>query len=185
MERKTIFLDIDGCMNSGKSCSFFHIKYGGNGYGGFFDSSKVEPTERNVLWDPDCVNNLRKIIDATNAKIVISSTWRISHSVEAFIKMFEVYGWKNAPIIGKTAQAHELAQEGLVPYQKFSDYSYPCRGYEILFWLKTNPHGNYVIIDDSTDMLPEQKKKNFVKTNPTVGLTEKDAEIAIEILNRE
>lgn len=183
--KKTIcFCDVDGVLNSEKSCSFFHKKYGKNGYGGgFFDSSREAPTEENVQWDIECVNNLKKIIDYTNAKIVISSTWRRSHSVEAFIKMFEVYGWVNAPIIDLTPKDEDLSQENLIPFRKMSDYSYPTRGYEIEFWLKCNPCDNYVILDDSSDMTDEQKASHFVRTNPGIGLTEEDADLAIQILS--
>jgi hypothetical protein len=59
-----------------------------------------------------------------------------------------------------------------------------CRGHEIKYWLtKNNFKGNYVIIDDAEKMLPEQKPF-FVLTNTKIGLTFKDAEKAISILNR-
>ena len=59
-----------------------------------------------------------------------------------------------------------------------------CRGMEIAHWIKHNNfNGNYVIIDDIKDMLKEQEQF-FVVTNGFVGLTFKDADKAIEILNR-
>jgi hypothetical protein len=60
-----------------------------------------------------------------------------------------------------------------------------CRGYEIKEWLLA--HGKtvsqYAILDDEQEMLPDQQS-HFVQTNPTVGITEEDAEKAIAILNR-
>jgi len=53
---KVIFLDIDGVLNV--------IPQGHDKYGGIFH--------------PEFVENLRTIIEATDAKIVISSTWRMS-----------------------------------------------------------------------------------------------------------
>ena len=40
----------------------------------------------------------------------------------------------------------------------------------------------YVILDDLKDVLPEQED-HFIRIDPIVGITEKDAERAIEILN--
>lgn len=40
----------------------------------------------------------------------------------------------------------------------------------------------YVIMDDLKDVLPEQED-HFIRINPIVGITEEDAERAIEILN--
>jgi len=40
----------------------------------------------------------------------------------------------------------------------------------------------YVIMDDLKDVLPEQED-HFIRINPIAGITEEDAERAIEILN--
>ena len=40
----------------------------------------------------------------------------------------------------------------------------------------------YVILDDLKDVLPEEED-HFIRIDPIVGITEKDAERAIEILN--
>lgn len=164
---KVIFLDCDGVMNSEETC-FYYITEGinSNGYGGFF-MPPVEPTYENVLWGQDLVDNLKRIVDETDAKIVISSTWRMGHNVQSFIKMFKVYGWDNAPVIGLTPVRHTK------------------RGFEIKEFLEKNPHvTKYVILDDDTDMLKEQIKY-FVNTSPYKGLTSKDADKAIQILNGE
>ena len=58
-----------------------------------------------------------------------------------------------------------------------------CRGYEIKEWLdKHTDIMNYVIIDDDSDMLKEQKK-HFIRTSELTGLTSKLTEKAIKILN--
>ena len=41
----------------------------------------------------------------------------------------------------------------------------------------------YVILDDLNDVLPEQED-HFIRINPIVGITEKDAEKAVEIINQ-
>jgi hypothetical protein len=67
------------------------------------------------------------------------------------------------------------------------------RGEEIEYWLQENWVDRYCIIDDDSDMLPEQMPY-FVKTSDNIdhedcidigyGLTKKCAEKVIEILNR-
>ena len=49
--------------------------------------------------------------------------------------------------------------------------------------IKSHFKGNYVIIDDTRDMLKEQEPF-FVNTNDFVGLTMRDADKAIKILNK-
>lgn len=167
MKTKCIFLDIDGILNSIETCHYFYELSGGkNGYGGLFHPPTI-PTLENILWGQKLVDNLKKIVDATDAKIVISSTWRMGHPWPTFIDMFKLYGWKDAPVIGATPIRHVK------------------RGYEIKEYLDNHREvTNYVILDDSTDMLPEQMD-NFVNTDENIGLSEKDADDAIKILNGE
>lgn len=64
------------------------------------------------------------------------------------------------------------------------------RGNEILQWMVDNEYRigypfnfkSYVILDDDSGMLLSQKD-NFIHVDRRVGLTEKDVERAIEILN--
>ncbi len=44
---------------------------------------------------------------------------------------------------------------------------------------------DYVIIDDDSDMTPDQLEKHFVKTDNRKGITWKDAKKAVKILNGE
>jgi thiol-disulfide isomerase/thioredoxin len=63
---KVIFLDIDGVLNSHEYWVSERYKtYNGN----------IE-THPNYEISPDLVDTLNKIIEATKAKIVVSSTWR-------------------------------------------------------------------------------------------------------------
>ena len=48
--------------------------------------------------------------------------------------------------------------------------------------LKKNEIESFVILDDDSDMLPEQMS-NFILVDRQVGLTDKDVFTAIEILN--
>jgi len=166
MSDRIIFLDVDGVLNSDQVC--FEIRMNDinqNGYGGFFGGT-VTPTHALVCWGQELVDNLREIVEKTNAQIVISSTWRITHPVKQFIEMFKIYGWDNAPVIDKT---EHLGTQ---------------RGYEISKWLERHSEvKQYVILDDNSDMLKEQKD-NFVQTDEKVGLSKQDVLKAIAILEK-
>ena len=162
---KVIFLDIDGVLNSTKSCEFYEKKYGGNGYGGLFPKDR-EPTLKEVLWDEDCVRWLHKIVLETGANIVISSTWRHFYSIELFHAMFKLYQVSDLNIIGKT-----------------SSIGFKKRGEEIQAFIDQHQITSYVILDDCDNMLTSQQT-NFVKTDFNVGLTEKDCLKAVGILGK-
>jgi hypothetical protein len=152
---KIIFLDIDGVLNV--------IPKDFDKYGGTFH--------------PEFVENLKYIIDKTDAKIVISSSWRSA----GLIEMQNM--WKDRNLPGEVV--------GITPYLKGG--ARVIRGHEIQAWLDMHKMGthSYVIIDDDTDMLDSQLK-NFVQTSENsdhpdcidigYGLTRQCANKAICIL---
>lgn len=162
---KVIFLDIDGVLNSVKTSQEWRNRTGKQGYGGYFREGDV-CTDEHIKWGIDLVFNLRMIVEETGSLIVISSTWRNDFSLNKFKEMFAVYGWNQAPIMAKT------------PY-----FSYKHRGREIKKWLEDNQVDAYVILDDETDILEEQFQF-WVNTDPKIGLSNEDVELAINVLNR-
>lgn len=149
---KIIFLDIDGVLNV--YCE------GRDEYGCTFHKHFED--------------NLRWIIEQTNAKIVISSTWRMD-GLEVIKEM-----WNKRNLAGEIID--------VTPVIDICN-----RGQEIQYWLDRNNVSNYVIIDDDTDMLDSQMN-NFVRTSKNedhpdcvdigYGLTRKCAEKAIKILKQ-
>jgi hypothetical protein len=163
---KVIFLDIDGVLN---------VMY-------------PERDEYGSIFHPHLVDNLKMIIDATGAKLVISSSWR--HSGEIIMK--EMWKFRNLPgeVIGITPWFIDDEPRD----EKLSFKEEAERGREIDAYMKDHPEiTNYVIIDDDDDTLPSQES-NFVKTSENhdhedkvdygYGLTKKCSELAIAILNR-
>jgi HAD domain in Swiss Army Knife RNA repair proteins len=148
---KVIFLDIDGVLNV--------IPQGRDQFG--------------AIFHPHFVDNLRCIIEQTDAKIVISSTWRHSG-----LKVMQLM-WEMRDLPGEVID--------ITPSLNTN------RGEEIEYWLQENWTDRYCIIDDDDDMLPEQMPF-FVKTSDNFdhedkidigyGLTRKCSERAIEILNK-
>lgn len=155
---KIIFLDIDGVLNSDSILSEYIPEIDGEYY----------------PYQPHLVDNLNKIISATGAKIVVSSTWRLGESTEKLQYLLTHMGAKGE-VIGKT--------------ESYSN-RFIVRGNEILKWIMDNQNllgchyydfEEYVIIDDDSDMLYDQRN-NFVHTNGREGLTDEDVIKAIEIL---
>jgi hypothetical protein len=171
-KRKIIFLDIDGVLNHEQ---WFWWRYYNAKNGNNLKDLYIEQGYSNresfllTMIDERSVANLNYIIKETGADIVLSSTWR-----------------SNNPDNNKETNK-VLNAKGLV--KEFFDVTPYCgmrRGIEIAQWLNAQDDAdiiNYVIIDDDSDMLDNQKD-NFVNTDAFVGLTWFDAEKAIEILNK-
>src|ERR1700749_3813508 len=156
--KRIIFLDVDGVLNSEETVDYY------GHYGGWFGEND-EIDEVKVAWGQQLVDNLKYIVEQTNAEIVVSSTWRVHFSLQKFSDMFKIYGWENVPLIGKT---ESLAAS---------------RGVEINQWLNANEGEieSYVILDDNDWFLTEQQS-SFIKTSIFHGLSFKDAAKAVEIL---
>ena len=129
---------------------------------------------------------LEMILEKTNAKIVVSSNWR-RDTLQSTIKYLNRCGFRFCnKIVGITSNiiCHYTEENG---YLSFS------RGAEIKQWIISNvgedwkqkiSNGkwNYVILDDGSDMLAEQKN-NFIQTDSFEGLTIEHVNKAIEILH--
>lgn len=153
MNSSIIFLDFDGVLNTEQ----YHTRLVVDG----------KPTKDawGPLFDPHAVENLRKIIESTDAEIVISSSWRYIHRLGSLRMMWEI---RNLP-----GEILDTLPCGAV---------YISRGEEIECWLNQHGQPKYVIIDDLNDFYPLQHDR-YVETNPIVGITGADAARAIEILN--
>lgn len=163
---KIIFLDIDGVLNSDNWFQTLEDR-----------GESLESLESD--FDPEAVKNLQHIIDKTGAKIVLSSCWRLTKTVEELQKLFNKIGLI-CDVIGKTERLK-------------GNFDIP-RGSEIRKYLRDNFHfppydfqetklENYIIIDDDSDMLLEQKD-NFVQTSWREGLTRDKAIECLTILNK-
>lgn len=152
---KVIFLDFDGVLN-------IPPYIGRDKFGHVFNN--------------DCINNLAAIIKQTNAKIVISSTWRMN----GIDVMKDMWKERNLPgeVIGCTPRMYVKCNtdSGLI-------LEHSTRGSEIKEYTENNDIDNYCIIDDDSDMLPEQIKY-FIKCNFKTGLTKVLANKVIDILNK-
>lgn len=163
-----IFLDIDGVLNA--ECDF-----GGHGK----PNPYVVANGGTRFWGicNTHVRHLKKIVDATGAKIVLVSSWKQSY--EDYINN----GYTNR--VGKYLY-NKLRKQGLEIYDttlRYNSYGY-CRGFEIESWLKDHENiDGWVVLDDEIFRdYTEEIKKHLIFTSQEDGLTEACADNAISIL---
>jgi len=139
---KIVFLDIDGVLNNSRMTDSI-----GEGLD---------------VVSKSAVDIFNEFTDETDAKIVISSTWRHvkGRTHEGLVVLLQSLGL-TGDIIGQTPVLRER---------------HSLRGNEIYGWLKENgalvggDFNSYVIIDDDSDMLLWQAR-NFVSVDNYTGIT--------------
>lgn len=142
MKNIIIFLDFDGVVNNKKFL--------------------LENPDKEI--NPTCVQLLNKLIKDTNASVVISSAWRIGHSLVWLQTTLEKVGFEYPErIIGATI-SNSKGQ----------------RGDEIDMWLRQLHIDAFVILDDDDDMSVVQDK--LVQTSFETGLLEEHVEAAKKII---
>ena len=150
---KIIFLDFDGVLNTEHYQGL--LQYQG----------KPWQDEYGAFFDPKAVKQLKRIIDATDADIVVESSWKYL-GLDAMKELWKV---RNLPgtIIDITPSL--LGKN---------------KGVEIASWLSEYAKQDirYVIIDDEYVILDSQLP-HFILTNPYEGITEEQANRAISMLN--
>lgn len=138
---KVIFLDIDGVLNFQRM------------------SKKDTIGDELEIVSKKCVGYLNQLVSETDAKIVISSTWRKRGNAPELLKSYGV----NADIIDVTPVLSG---------------NYIFRGNEIYAWMCANSKliGNqhdfkrYIILDDDSDMLLWQYH-HYINVDNCTGLT--------------
>lgn len=153
---KVIFLDIDGVLNSMQ-------------YWESIQDKEENLTEMESELDPQCLRNLKQIVDETKAKIVITSTWKRINKINRFKKY--------------------VPQYGLYVYDQT-----PChpdggghRGDEIRQYLQEhkNEIEKFILLDDEEFPDFNELTNYLVKTNFFAnGLGKKHVEQAIQMLGR-
>jgi hypothetical protein len=184
---KVIFLDIDGVMNShifyqrkhkrrwlkpitwwyelkhgirkllrikpkGVSLADYKIPDSHYTFEYQFNRLKEETCQEKWGWLSEWCNN-------TNTKICVSSTWKHHFGIKGYTSTpekwedaFQLLGFNPGTYVGITGDRRML------------------RGEEIKDWLDNHPEvEDYVILDDDSDMLPEQFVK-FHHSDPWFGL---------------
>jgi hypothetical protein len=157
-----LFLDIDGVLNTGHYSDYL------------IENGLCETNADGYLFDPEAVQNLEHIIDATDAKIIITSTWRFDSDMQAL--------WHNrnlaGDVIGVTPTIQKEKAIGKIKIW------YGHRGMEVDKWLQDNATApyKYAILDDEDDYL-ETQSNHLVLTDPMTGITKEVADKVISLLD--
>jgi hypothetical protein len=153
---KIIFLDFDGVMDT---AYYDHV---------LSKEGKPGCDEYGCIFDPNCVKNLKHIIDETGADIVVTSSWKYLMSYQDFLEMWEA---RNLPGF--------VTDVTPVPVERRN------RGDEIDAWLEEcRTECQYVIIDDlEANNFNEHQIPRLLVVNPFFGIDEDIAERAIAMLN--
>ena len=148
---KIVFLDIDGVLNSEE----------------WADKCFNKLVSDDICYsdvDPDAINRLIKFLDGTNAKIVLSSSWR-SLNIQSTILEFSTFNHellKNLIpyIIGVTPRFYRSMKRGNATkywMNKLSiDYCALVKHGCLLENVEISKNYRYVIVDDDSDMLEGQ-----------------------------
>ena len=122
----------------------------------------VRVYREDLLYEPS-LEQLRRIVQSTGALIVVSSAWRqiptcYSH-LQEWLQRYGMEIFDKTPYVGGE------------------------RGNDITAWFQRNPgEWQYAILDDENDM--GEHLTHLVLTDFDTGLTEKEADQCIELLNR-
>lgn len=182
MTKPIVFLDIDGVLN-----------------GHDFNDGAGSNTIR-----PSCIAALNYIIAKADPQIVLSSAWRYmiltKHlTLTGFEYLLRTHGACGivGNLIGTTCADEECVHclhRGKIGKGKYDDEGQPkcrkcgqssCRAFQVDHWLIRNQpwQKRWVVIDDG-DYRFREIGHPFVQTDPSVGLTMKDARKAVKFCVR-
>lgn len=160
---KILFLDVDGVLNDYEVCK------------------KATWEDDRTFFAKKYVDRVNRILEATDAMLVISSSWRIRYDTIDDLKLaFRKFGFDMDRVIDKTPSRYEG--------HRFSEDT--IRGLEIQRWLSENAEKydveSIVILDDDQDMF--HLNHRLVRTvgfqvDKDGGISEEQVAKAIEILN--
>lgn len=147
---KYIFLDFDGVLNTEQYQAELAI------------AGKETKDKYGPLFDPRAVAQLKRLIDATGARIVISSSWRFIHDDDMLDAM-----WQERELPGEIEYI-------LIPEKEKN---------EAISDMVLTKYTPYVILDDEQDF-DDEHKQYLLQISPVTGLSKSDVDKAIVILNR-
>jgi len=164
---KILFLDVDGVLNCSHTFQRRHNAL-------LITNTAVKREE--FAWplghlDEELIPRLNDIVEQTDCKIVISSSWRISTEFPYFKGWLVYRGFKYPDaIIDKTPNLPMLDN---------------CRGEEIKTWLVKHPEvTQYAILDDDICDIQPVHPNNYVNTDGKEGLTNEKVKETINLLNK-
>ena len=172
-----LFLNIDGVLNSHKMQVLYHtlphslVKK--DCWGSWLSGKEAV--------DKYAVSLINQLCEATDTKIVLSSTWttwRIGYKLDQLMEIVAELGLRPSLLIGMTStkgdtrgeQIEEFIQilQGINGASLLVERGLLAPEFKEISKIRVN---NYAIVDDDSDMLDYQLKYHFVKTTFMEGLT--------------
>lgn len=159
-----LFLDVDGVLNSELNK---RIKQRNN----------MSISSYRIELPGDKLFKLKRIISATNAKIVLSSSWRLGGSV-------------GNPSYAQRNLENQLNKYGMEIFSITPSFYTRDRGAEIYSWLhifkeRNGYVPNYVILDNVIYNLIQYHKNHIVMVPESIGLQDKHVAIAINLFKKQ
>ena len=164
MNKRIIFLDIDGVLNSN-----------------FWNESHQRKISDGSLIDAEKIRLLGEIVRRTSADIVLHSGWRFwfnqdlepnRKEAERLVELLENEGLTISDI------TPDLTTEEIRRTRKFS----LVKAAEIFEWLKQHTEVEQWVVLDDLNLHNNELAKHQIKTNQAVGLTKEDVELAVTML---
>ena len=153
---KIIFLDIDGVLNTDRQIRINNL-------------NQIDC----IKFDQEAMENLKKIIEKTQAGIVITSTWRIHQSKSDYL-------WRE---LIRNFQDCDIDSGLIIDITPIIDLKMKpeIRELEISKWLSTKDVEKFVILDDQWNM--GKLNDHFIRCLPFNGITNKIVEEVIKKLS--
>ncbi len=162
---RVVFLDMDGVLNSAE----YVMPKAKSGWQPALDEHWA------CMINPFAVAWLNRILAATSAQVVISSSWRYHVEPDRMQSILDLRGFKGT-VIGRTPTIPELP-EGL--------RDTGLRGTEIEVWLAKNKHldiENFAILDDMSASYFGSMAPYLVHTSWARGLLSRHVAEAVSML---
>ena len=152
---KVIFLDIDGVVNCW--------------------GTKERAPSKVIGVEQRLITHIKEIVDATGAKLVLSSSWRKDWA-------FDLMGGKDWHYLRDEFAKQDLYFMDYTPSRRDSH-----RGEEIKEWLESTGYDveSYVIIDDEMFDIWDLHDGHMVQTSAMTGIKPGAVKMAIEILSKQ
>lgn len=150
-----IFLDFDGVLNS---TAFYNSEEYLKSIEGMTDA-EIMLVNPQLHLDPKTIQLINQLVDKTNCKLVVSSTWRYQYSKEELTELCKSRGG--------TFEFFDVTPNIVVN-----------RGEEIQNWIDSNHYvGKFFAIDDDWRMKPIEEF--WIQTDINVGLTQEHIDLII------
>lgn len=162
---KLLFLDIDGVLNTEHGLKTISENW--------TKMDKIHRVGKQVPFCPEAVEVLKQIIDETDAKLVITSTW--AGGANGLEKMKKLWEERNLPseVIDVTKHTiHGIRGKEVDTYLKSRGFYYPIEYWNAPAWeesRETCDIEGYCIVDDEWDFFILQEP-HFVNTPAYYGL---------------